>query len=417
MKPGKILGNPVSIWDRFASDQRGNVAMMFGLSVIPLMLVAGAAVDTSRLTSEKARLQSAIDAAALSLMREPKSTTQAVLRAKAKGFFAASFLPDAGGTVPNVQVTFDNGRIQVFASQNVETAFMRIVGINNIPISARTEVTNERKKIEIALVLDNTGSMGSAGKMPALKTAVGNMIDYLTTKRTSPEEVKMALVPFNTQVKIDTSHSAASWLRWDVVLENTSLSWSQRQPPAPGDWTGCISDRDQPWDVKSEAPNLHFSRYVASKCHASQVKLEPLTTNLETIRTGANAMVAGGFTNVTIGLTMGLAALRPDSPLGSASSSDPLVEKFVILLTDGDNTRNRWSSSQSDIDARLTQACNQARARKINVFTIRVINGNASLLQSCATKPDMYYNVNDASQLDAVFKKILESIEGVRITS
>ena len=52
---------------RFKSDLRGNVAMMFGLAAVPLMLGAGIAVDYARSTQSETQLQAAIDAAALAV--------------------------------------------------------------------------------------------------------------------------------------------------------------------------------------------------------------------------------------------------------------------------------------------------------------------------------------------------------------
>ena len=43
------------------------------------------------------------------------------------------------------------------------------------------------------------------------------------------------------------------------------------------------------------------------------------------------------------------------------------------------------------------------KAANIKLYTVRVIDGNATLLQDCATKPDMYYDVQNATQLNGVF--------------
>ncbi|HWV55595.1 MAG TPA: pilus assembly protein TadG, partial [Pseudorhodoplanes sp.] len=83
--------------------------------------------------------------------------------------------------------------------------------------------------------------------------------------------------------------------------------------------------------------------------------------------------------------------------------------------TDGDNTENRWSTSQTSIDARTKIACTNAKTANIKLYTVRVINGNASLLQECASKSDMYYNVQSASQLATVFATIAQNLANLRI--
>ncbi|MBM3607306.1 MAG: hypothetical protein FJX29_02465 [Alphaproteobacteria bacterium] len=57
------------------------------------------------------------------------------------------------------------------------------------------------------------------------------------------------------------------------------------------------------------------------------------------------------------------------------------------------------------------------RTSGVRIYTIRVIAGNEPLLQSCATNPSMYYNVQNANELQPVFGQILNSIQGIRLTN
>lgn len=374
-------------------------------------------MDYSRAVTERERLQQALDATALFLAHEPKTATEVDLTQKARTKFEALFRTGALANAPTITVSKGTSSLTLRASSSVDTAFMKLAGVNNLALGVSTQVNNERNKIEIALVLDNTGSMAHAGKMDALKAAVSSLINTLNSKVVEPDDVKLSIVPFNTEVKISTALVSAPWLRWDVTLENPSFG-AGRLPPTQTTWQGCVSDRDQPFDIGAVAPSDHFRRYVASVCHYNGLQqMEPLTTNLELVRARSNAMTPTGNTNIAIGLTMGLATLRSDSPFGATSSSAANVKKFVILLTDGDNTQNRWTNARNQIDDRLTLACNEARGAAVGIYTIRVIQGNEPLLRSCATNPSMYYNVEDASQLTPVFQRILESIGGIRIAA
>ena len=100
-------------------------------------------------------------------------------------------------------------------------------------------------------------------------------------------------------------------------------------------------------------------------------------------------MTPTGNTNVTIGLQMAWQTLSPAAPF-NAPAAAPDLDKVIILLTDGENTQNRWTSSTSSIDARTQKACDNVKAANIKIYTVRVIDGNATLLKNCATKPDMY---------------------------
>jgi Mg-chelatase subunit ChlD len=127
-----------------------------------------------------------------------------------------------------------------------------------------------------------------------------------------------------------------------------------------------------------------------------------------------DAMTPTGNTNVTIGLQMAWQTLSPVAPF-SAPAPAPDLDKVLIVLTDGTNTQNRWTSSSTAIDARTQKACDNAKADNIRIYTIRVIDGNATLLKGCASKPDMYYEVQQAAQLNSVFGSIAQNLANLRI--
>jgi hypothetical protein len=102
--------------------------------------------------------------------------------------------------------------------------------------------------------------------------------------------------------------------------------------------------------------------------------------------------------------------------LPSAAEPTPDLDKVLILLTDGTNTQNRWTGNSSDIDARTKAVCANIKSANIKIYTVRVIDGNADLLQNCATKSDMYYDVQNASALNAVFSTIATNLANLRLS-
>jgi hypothetical protein len=95
----------------------------------------------------------------------------------------------------------------------------------------------------------------------------------------------------------------------------------------------------------------------------------------------------------------------------------------MIVLTDGWNTRNRWvdacngSGNAALIDARTQAACSAVKAKGIRVYTVRVIEGSATLLQQCAGNGGTYYDVQNVNQLTPVFQSIANEIKAIRLTS
>ena len=204
-------------------------------------------------------------------------------------------------------------------------------------------------------------------------------------------------------------------------------------------WDGCVRDRNQSFDASNAAPSFAannvsktningvaedyrsattpatsdgFEPFQYSTCPATLMRLSYDWTALNN---KIDELQPNGNTNVTIGLSWAFHALTAGDPLSNASVPSGDLDKVIILLTDGDNTQNRFSTTAADIDARTQQACANVKKANIKLYTIRVIDGNAKLLQACASQSDMYYNVQNASELNDVFDKIAKQLATLRI--
>jgi len=184
-------------------------------------------------------------------------------------------------------------------------------------------------------------------------------------------------------------------------------------------WSGCVIDRTQPYDTQSDAPTSTATLYPAAKCATnSLLPIVPLTTDIASVRAYAKKMTPAGNTNVTIGIQWGMEVLSPAAPFeGGAAFTDATVSKYMVVLTDGQNTQNRWTTSSTQIDARMKTACTNAKALGITVFTIRLEAGNSEKLQECASNIGYYYNLSNANELPGALGKIMRSIKKIRLTT
>lgn len=405
--PSRSSTFPPSAWfRRFAVDRGGNVAMIFGLSLLPVLVLTGMAIDYARATAERTRLQQAVDATALALSRAPKTTSQAQLQASGERFFAAIFSSKEAARPP-ITVKKDGERIAVNSELTMPTTLMQLVGQPTMTLHTAAGASFATRQIEIALVLDNTGSMGSAGKMPALKTAAADFLDRLARHQPAVGDIRVSLIPYATQVNVGAAQAGAPWL--DMLYVDRA------------GWTGCVQDREQNFDVNADKG----AAYPAVNCAYATSALMPLTDlagtgALEALKRRVAGMTPSGNTNITIGLAWGLASLSPQGPLpGARPFSQRNVEKFVVLLTDGDNTQSRYATGKTALDERTRMACAATKdpAKKIRLFTIRVVEGDANLLRNCASSPRDYYEAADAAQIQPAFTAILDAIMDVRLTN
>jgi Flp pilus assembly protein TadG len=400
------------MWSHFLADRRAGVAPMFALAIVPIIGLVGAAVDYSRGNAARTAMLASLDATALMLSRDAAGMDPAQVSAKATSFFNAQFnRPE----VANLQVTATlqspqagSFILDVNANGNVPTTFTKLLGQSKLDISSSAQVKWGVKKLELALVLDNTGSMASNGKMGELKTASHNLLTTLKNAAKQLGDVKVAIIPFDKIVKIGTDYASQSWV--DYTVHNIQQD----------QWQGCVQDRDQPHDTQDTTPSSDFhTKFPAVQCSSitSVMTLTDIldTTGFTNLNNKIDAMNPSGNTNVTIGLVWGWHALTASEPLTQGSEPAPDKDKVIVLLTDGENTQNRWTTSGSAIDGRTALACNNAKAANIKIYTVRVIDGDANLLRNCATKPNMYYNVNQASELSSVFSSIAQTLANLRI--
>jgi len=420
---GRISRSLFSRLHAFRSDERGNVIITFTFALIPIIGFIGAAVDYSRANSAKVAMQAATDATALILSKEAQTLTEAQLKAKALSYLQANLnRPDVQNIV--VTPTFSQPQpgsfvLNMVSSGTIKTTFTGMWK-PQLTIGADTQVNWGIKKLELALALDNTGSMAWSNKMSNLKTAAKNLLTTLKTAAKKDGDVKVAIIPFDTTVKIGAGYKDEAW--FDVSCSALGSPSGCNSSTWKTYWEGCVRDRTYPYDAQDTAPNsgTPATLYPIYDC-GSLVTALPLTYDWTALNNKIDAMVPNGATNVTIGLAWGWHALTQSAPWSEAAAPSPDLDKVLIILTDGDNTRS-WKNSnntnvttQSAIDLRTKLACDNIKAANIKIYAIRVIDGNADLLKNCATNPTMYYDVQNAGQLSAVFSAIAQNLANLRL--
>lgn len=393
-----------------AHDRSGALAIAFAVALYPVMMMICAAIDLSRQSQQQSRLQAALDAAALSVARlvadgKAPGDLGAAARQIVMGNIGASELLNV-----SVSAVVDGSSVRVSGSGALNPMVANILSSSQLSVAGTASAMWRTKKIDLVLVLDNTGSMASAGKMAALKAAAKNLIDIMASVSNRPDAIRIGIVPFDVQVRIGTAYRNEPWLSYAGILGLGATVWN-----------GCVIDRDQGYDVSDTPPTAAVpgTLFPARNCKNSALtSILPLTTDWAALRDKVDDMSPAGNTNVTIGLVWGLHMLTRSQPLTEARTlaEEPDLERIIILLTDGDNTENRWTTNGAQIDARTELACTAVKNNGIRLYTIRVIDGDAALLRRCASQTTMYYDVKTAAELGPVFQRIGAEIGQLRLT-
>lgn len=209
---------------RLWSCERGSVAPLVGICMIMLVGSVAVAVDVGRGQVAQSKLQAALDAAGLAAGAVVGQNVTAInLKPEAQKYLNANF----GGSTINAHITSfnlvlsnDKSVVTLDATASLPTTFMKVFGRNTMNVAARTEITRETTGLEVAVVVDVTGSMGdpiggtgadaSKAKIEGLRDAAGKLIQILFGDHDTVDDLWVGIVPFSQSVNIGTNR--ASWI-------------------------------------------------------------------------------------------------------------------------------------------------------------------------------------------------------------
>jgi len=231
--------------------QRGNIALAGALMLVPLSLLAGMAIDFGRAWVAQDQLTQAVDAAALAGARQLGVRDPGI---EARQFFAANMAQVDDVTVDSLSVipAADKQTLTVRATGHLATTFLALAGNEwrQLPIRAEAQTRRTTMGMEIALVLDVTGSMAGTA-MTQMKLASSDLVNILFGNRASLDTLFVSIVPYTSTVNFGPSH--VEWLQGGAAATAGFL---------PFRWRGCVEARangeDQTDTPPADAPFRPF---------------------------------------------------------------------------------------------------------------------------------------------------------------
>ncbi|CTQ58642.1 TadE/TadG family type IV pilus assembly protein [Roseibium album] len=438
---------------RLRSEREGAIIPIFGIMLVIIIVMAGAAVDVSRVVNAREKLSYALDAAALAAATQ--LSTQALTDAEIQKVITDSFkgnMSDADfldEAIDNLSFVVDseNGRVTVTSAATMDNMFIdfggygkQAFGPETFTFGTNSQVTFSRFDIEMAMVVDVTGSMGWA--LSDLKDAAESVVNILIPDGSTESKVKISLVPYSVGVNMDSYASAAT----------------------NGYSTRCATERtggEQYTDASYTVEPLGngSGTYRAAEC--SDSVLQPLTDDRSTLMTAIGDLETDGYTAGHTGIGVGWYTLSPNwkdlwpTESAPAEYSNTEVLKFALIMTDGafntryekvtwtktqcqnyeykgvrydgtclDGTNDYWVEKRSSgysgkSSQRALSLCSAMKNAGVTIYTVyfgtATTSSQARVMRECAD-PDKYYVATSADDLIAAFSNIAKKIQQVYLS-
>jgi len=279
---------------RFLKDVRGNYAMLTVLAMIPIMGALALAVDYTEVSRQRALTTNALDAAGIATARRiAEGASDDVVKAYAKQFFEANLGPvDPANTQLTVTLPNNNyggGTLKLEANLTYATKFLPTAALLIHRVSSNPDVDfmaeaefRLKNTLEVALVLDNSGSMDELGKgtsqkrIALLRTASKELVTTLAKQASQMKQiskpVQFALVPFSASVNVGPDNDQQPWLDDDGIspMHHENFDWSQMTEARKADlgnrWAEKVGSvwykRGTGWGVTEDQPLTRFSLYA-----------------------------------------------------------------------------------------------------------------------------------------------------------
>ncbi|MDP4990088.1 MAG: pilus assembly protein TadG-related protein, partial [Marivita lacus] len=335
---------------RYARGTDGNMSI-FGMAGAFIMLVyGGIGIDMIYSEVERTRLQNTLDRAVLAAADLEQTIDPTLL---VQDYLTKMDMDDA---MANVNITVDAGlnyrTVTAQAQRTFDSNFLRLLGFDTLQATGLAAAEERISNIEISLVLDISGSMGSNQKIQNLRDAASEFVRTVVNNNESGLTT-VSIVPYNATVNLGTA-----------VSEHYTLSDEH-------DYSRCIIFPDSDFLSRGISPTVPLQRlahfdpnslnenttvtptpwcptdeYGAVIAHSSDI--DELVAHIESLG-------ADGNTAIDLGMKWGVALLDPsarpviDGLIGDGrvvpeASGRPAaydaedVLKIAVVMTDGMNT-------------------------------------------------------------------------------
>lgn len=426
---------------RFCRDRKGNVAIIFGLSLVPGLFLTGMALDFSTAIQKRSKLNAAADAAALAAVT-PSMMQQSLTNAQtaAANIFNAEASSIGGLTynAPTVTVTV-NGLIRTAVVSYTATStnnFPNILGQSGWSISGSSTATaTAAPNIDFYLLLDNSPSMD----LPATSAGIQAMINLTENAPSSGANAN------GCAFACHESNPAADNLGNPNGIDNYQLAKNNNITTRIENMNSATQALMTTASATSVANNAAYRMAIYTFNAAGTNTIQTLTDNMTTAQAAAatidvlevcqnNYLVCGVNNNdMDTNFETAMAAMDVVMPNPGTGSATSTPQEVLFIVTDGVDDETSATCSQKADGTRCqapfnTSWCTTIKNRGIMIAVLYTeylplpssgVGSNSwyntyvapyqsqigTNLQSCATT-GLYFEITTDGDITAAMQKL-----------
>ncbi|MEE9380164.1 MAG: VWA domain-containing protein [Hyphomonadaceae bacterium] len=436
-------------------DKSGNVAMIAALSIIPIITVAGFAVDFQIVSTKKIQVQYALDSAVIAGARAMQNgESQDNITLTVQNYIEAmAGIEGANMSCNTASVTFseENEDITAAVLCTQPTTLSAVFGKTEIDFNVGSTSSYGVGKLDVVFIFDSSGSM-SGSRLSSLKDASALAVQELLPE--GSEDIRIAMVAYNDMVNSgdyfedvveDVTYTETEWedeSYWATSYENDDCwywgwwrgtqywyceVWTEETTEEEYDHT-CVYEREDDEAFTLATPGDDAWLEVTGHdwwdddCPPSEPL--PLTDNKDVLLEYIDDLTADGGTAGHQGVAWGGYLLSPEWsdiwPEDSAplAYDEPDSSKALILMTDG-NFNSYNASGQGNSQSQAEDLCDAIKDEGILIYAVafQAPSSGEAIMEYCASGAEFYFDPADGDELEDDYRAIATSISDLRIKS
>lgn len=400
--------------NRSFRNERGSIAVISAIYFVALFMMITLLIDSATVMSSKRSMQASLDIAALSgaKMLADDSISDDTLKSQINWAFKENIKTTTSDLIcdpTESEFDRDKGDVSVDVSCMYAPMLGGTIAPEDVEVKVRSKTLISQRKLDVAMVLDASGSMNSSGKLGALKTA-SKLAAKTLIEAGRPGDNRVSFVAYSKTVN---------------VLQYGPYAWGDTDTIEPLSAGGapflCVTERigDGAWDDRPPGPDAYFP-FGRNECPRGG--LFTLSSDLSAFETAVDKLVASGTTAGHLGVAWSWYLLSPRwASVWPATSTpraydDDNALKVVILMSDGvfnSATHAPYGNSRTQ----AIKLCGEMRGLGIEIFSVAFSAPAAGqeTLKECAGDEGRYFEASSNAELISAYEDITDALIVLRI--